>query len=335
MRLLAPIVAAIMLAGCAGGSPSAAPTADDGGSAVGPEVVIESPPGNAQVLIGQPIEVVTTAVDPAGITRIDLVVDGAPVSSATAPRPERLFRAVHVWTPATVGSVELRAVAFREDGASSEPRAIHVDVLPEGATAAPFATYSGPLPTYRALPVPSGYEAPTYNPDATQPAVIGGGPTPTISVPRPTATYHANPTPTYQPTASPTYQPTPTVAPTASVAPLDSDLHWSIPYNASGEISNLVSYPAGDTEDKVFWQVTGLSNSPPGDHGTLNVFATCEGTGTAYLTFQLAANGPKFGCGSQVIVQQLVTSEANTGLIRVYATGNAYVRWTLSGNVAP
>ena len=69
--------------------------------------------------------------------------------------------------------------------------------------------------------------------------------------------------------------------------------------------------------------------------GTLNVFATCEGIGTAYVTFQLAANGPKFGCGSQVIVQQLVTSEANTGLIRVYATASAYVRWTLSGNVAP
>jgi Bacterial Ig domain len=322
------------LAACAtsGGGATTSQTAD----AQRPGVVIQSPPSNAQVVVGQSVAVVTTAVDAVGIAQIDLKVNGSTISSAVAPSAGLTsFSAVHEWLPAAVGLVDVSAVAFRADGLASDPMTIAVSVLPPGSTPAPYGTYSGPLPTTRAVAVASGYIPPTYAPATNPPYATAGGyaaqPTTAATLTHPTPTYSTVPTYSTAPTYSiaPTYSTAPTAPPTA---PPDGNFSWVIPYNGSSEISDYISYPAGDGLDNVYYDISGMSASPPGNTGTLNVFATCEGLGTEYVTFQVGTQ--KFGCGSQILAR-FVTDDSRTGLIKIFAFAGAYVRWTLSGNVAP
>jgi len=338
---LAPSAAllAAFVAACAAGSPSPATSAGPVAVAGPPQVVIQSPPSNAQVVVGQAVEVVTTGVDSVGVARIDLSVNGSTVSSAESP-PGGLasFSAVYQWVPAVEGEVALAAVAYRTDGAPSEPMTIAVMVLPAGASVAPYPTFAGAVPTYRAVAVPSNYAAPTYAPKPTYAVGATALVTPTAYA-NATATDQANPTPTYTTspsyTTSPTYTTTPTytTSPTTLVAPPDATYSWVIPYNGSGEISDDVSYPGGDTQDRVNYDVSGMSASPPGNTGHMNVFATCTGTGTQYVTFY--TGGHEYHCGDQIIDKD-ITDESRTGSVLISITnGNAYVHWTLSGNVAP
>lgn len=327
MALLSGVVAA-----CAGGAPAGSGSNPSAAAAAGvPQVVILSPPANAQVALGQPIDVVTTGVDAIGVGRIDLKVNDLTVSSAEAP-PGGLtsFSAVHVWTPSASGPATLTVVAYRADGAPSDPMAISVLVLPAGASAAPYPTYGGAVPTYRASAVPGNYAQPTYKTTAT----YGTNPTYTAN-----ATYGTNPTytvnPTYdvQPTygATPTYvaDPTYTAGPTDPIAPPDENHNWAIPYNGASEISDYVSYPTGDVEDRVVHSVSGIGNAPPNNIAHLIVFATCEGVGTEFITFQVGT--AKFRCGEKIIDKE-VNADTDVGTIRVFAFGGAYVKWTLNAS---
>jgi hypothetical protein len=330
-------VLAAVIAACAGGAPgstgtAAAPTADAGR----PQVVIQSPPANAQVVVGTAVEVVTTGVDAIGVGRIDLRVNGLAISSAETPiGGQQSFSAVHLWIPAVPGSVQLSAVAYRVDGAPSDEHAIAITVLDAGSSVAAYPTYGAALPSYRASAVPSDYAQPTYKANPTygaNPTYIAGA-TPTYDAGA-TPTYYAGATPTYV-AATPTYGATPTysASPTDQVAPPDAPHAFAIPFNGAAELSEYISYPGGDVEDVVNWSVTGMSQTPPQHAGTLNMFATCEGTGANGVRFKVGTQ--EFGCGEQIIVAQLVTFNSNTGQVKITATAAGYVRWTLNANVAP
>lgn len=326
---------------CAG---SASPSPTGGASATaGAAVVIQSPPSNVQVPLGQPIEIVTTAVSGGGVGWIDVEIGGAVVSRATAPSPLPSFGAVHVWTPTVTGSISVAAIAYGADAVAGDPFAITVFVLPADASLAPYPTFDGPLPTYVVTALASGaLPAATYAPASYGPrATATNGTAPTYAVAPTTAVHPTNPppTPTYPPVdptdvaPTPTYGAAPTVAPTSLIAPVDGIYSWVIPYNGSSEISEYVSYPDGDVEDRINYDISGMSASPPGNTGHLNVFATCEGVGAG--TIQVKVGTRVFPCNGQVIFALLVTDDSRTGTIRVTATGPAYVHWTLNGNVAP
>ena len=330
-------VLAAVIAGCAGGAASSSSTPGPTADAGKPQVVIQSPPANAQVVVGTAVEVVTTGVDAIGVGRIDLRVNGLAISSAETPiGGQQSFSAVHLWVPAVQGSVQLSAVAYRIDGAPSDEHAIAITVLGVGSSVAAYPTYGAALPSYRASAVPPDYAQPTYKANPTYGAnpTYAAGATPTYNAGA-TPTYDAGATPTYV-AATPTYvaaSPTYSTSPTDQVAPPDAPHAFAIPFDGANELSEYVSYPGGDVEDVVNWSVTGMSQTPPQHAGTLNMFATCEGTGTAGVRFKVGTQ--EFGCGEQIIVARLVTFDGHTGQVKVTATVAGYVRWTLNANVAP
>ena len=339
MALLVGVVAACA-GGAPGGSSSTSTAPSDGGK---PQVVIESPPSNVQVPVGQPIDVVTTAVDGIGVGRIDLKVDDSTVSSAEAPLGGLTsFSAIHAWTPAVAGPANLSVVAYRTDGAPSEPMTIAVLVLPAGATAAPYPTYAGAAPAYRASAVPANYAAPTYKANPTYAANPTDGSHPTDDA---NPTYGADATPTDYAGATPTdyaeatptdyveatptdyAEATPTTDPGMSIAPADGNYTLVIPYRGQNAVSDYVSYP-GDVEDRITYSISGIGTTPPQHLARLKIFANCEGFNQQYITFQVGT--ATFGCG-EFIVDKEVTADSDTGTIRVHAVVGAYVKWTLVG----
>jgi hypothetical protein len=171
--------------------------------------------------------------------------------------------------------------------------------------------------------------------------------------PTPTFTHTFTFTPTRTPTTNftltftPTRTPTPTLnlqptltftrTPTPSVptAPPDNEFNTplNVPLDSSASSTDFVSYPDGDTTDRVRYDVTGLnSNSAlPGGRARLTITASCFGTGTANINF--TTGGQTFKCG-QTIVNRLVTADSRTGTIVIEAVGgtNTYVQWVLSGS---
>jgi hypothetical protein len=158
----------------------------------------------------------------------------------------------------------------------------------------------------------------TYAPSATYTATATGTPTLTLT---PTATTTAA-------TA------TPTVTATQQGAPPDTDLNdpLNIALDSSASVTEYVSYPDGDTDDRVQYEVTGMSTDPATSDGRahLVIQATCSGTGTDQIRFYVG--GLLYGCG-QPIVDQEVTYETRYGLVVITAVGGegTYVQWTLTG----
>ena len=161
---------------------------------------------------------------------------------------------------------------------------------------------------------------------------VGGGQQP----PAPTNTLvpGATNTPTQpgqviQPTA--TYTPT---IPAVQTAPPDSNYRLLVALDGNASVSDYVSFPGGDVEDVVSYEVTGLNNSValPGGQADLTIISTCTGTGTQFITF-VADGGQAFGCNQTVLLRR-VNIDSRTGAVRVTATGGSdtYVQWTLIGS---
>lgn len=176
----------------------------------------------------------------------------------------------------------------------------------------------------------------TYPAASSSGGPSGGSPSPTYS-PTPTGTQYT-PTYTYTPTFGPSYTPshTPTYThtPPPPTAPPDSFSlpPMNIPMDGGPLVtSDYVSYPNGDTEDRISWNVTGMNPNValPGGRARLVITATCSGSGTEYITF--FTGGRNYTCG-QTIVDREVTYDSRTGLVTITATGgtSTYVQWTLT-----
>ena len=113
-----------------------------------------------------------------------------------------------------------------------------------------------------------------------------------------------------------------------SIAPVDANYTLVIPYRGQNAVSDYVSYPAGDVEDRVAYSISGIGTTPPQHLARLKIFANCEGINQNYITFQVGT--AKFSCG-EYIVDKEVTADSDTGTIRIYAYAGAYVKWTLVG----
>jgi hypothetical protein len=117
-----------------------------------PVVSIGSPAHGAQVNVGQEVLVQASAVDASGIVRVELWVNGQLHSVAQPPSPQSSHAAVLRWTPATAGAYTLVAKAINVSSITSEPAAIAINVVGEGAptttpSAAPSATLTKPAVT--------------------------------------------------------------------------------------------------------------------------------------------------------------------------------------------
>ncbi len=223
---------------------------------------------------------------------------------------------------------------------------------PGGPTVTPTWTYT---PSY--TPSVTYTYTPTYTPS---PTYTPGGPTLT-----PTWTYTPSYTPTatwtytpsYTPTATWTYTPsytptqpqqqqfqqpsatytpsyTPTTPPPPPTAPPDANFNapLNIPLDSTTSVTDFVSYPGGDTEDRVRWDISGMNPNAAlsGGRARLIIAVSCFGTGTQNIQF--FTGGQTFSCG-QTIVDREVTADSRTGQVTISAVAgeNTYVQWVLTG----
>lgn len=156
----------------------------------------------------------------------------------------------------------------------------------------------------------------------------------------PTATEQGNqqtaPTATQEQQQQATEPPPPPTATTAvQEAPADANFNapLDVPLDGTAFSSDFVSFPTGDTEDRVRYSVTGLNPNValPGGAANLQIIASCTGTGTENIEF--FTGGRTYGCGD-IVFQQLVSFDSNTGTITIRAIGGSatYVQWTLTAS---
>lgn len=201
-----------------------------------------------------------------------------------------------------------------------------------GTTQAPSA--SPTLATVTASPTTTG-------PTATaSPTLVG--PTATASPTtqnQPTATYTPSYTPTtppVQPTATYTPSYTPTTPPAAQIAPEDSRSNppLVVELDNTASVLDFVSYPGGDREDRVVYDVTGMNPNVAfsGGRARMVISASCFGEGTQYIEF--FTGGQTYSCG-QTLVDREVTYDSDTGSVTITAVGGdaTYVQWVLTGTV--
>ncbi len=150
-----------------------------------PQVKIQSPSNGSQFRDGEEITIQSISTDPAGIVRVELSVDGAPIATGAPPIPtgQTTFNLVQKWK-ATAGAHTLTVRAFNASGGASDPAIVSISVV---SSSAPLAT-----PTAQAGLPPSG-QTPT---GLTPPSPGEATPTPTRRPPTrvpPTSTPAAPP----------------------------------------------------------------------------------------------------------------------------------------------
>lgn len=153
---------------------------------------------------------------------------------------------------------------------------------------------------------------------------------------QPTLTYTPTATATTQTQPTATYTPsyTPTTAPASQVAPPDANFNspLNIPLDSTASVTDFVSYPGGDTQDRVRWDIIGMNPNTAlsGGRARLTVAVSCFGTGVENITF--FTNGQTYSCG-QTIVDREVTYDSRTGQVTITAVAgqDTYVQWVLTG----
>lgn len=208
------------------------------------------------------------------------------------------------WVSGGIGATELQGDCSGITTASYPPL---------GQQPSPTYTYTpapGVTPTYTYTPAPGVTPTYTYTPPP------GVTPTYTYTPPPPTYTY----TPSYTPTDE------------AQIAPPDSNYRLVVPLDGTVSISEVISYPNGDVEDVVSYDVSGLNNSValPGGQANLSFQLVCTGTGTEYVNFRI--DGQNYTCGGTF--QRTVNADSKTGAIRITLNGGSasYVQWTVIGS---
>ncbi len=172
------------------------------------------------------------------------------------------------------------------------------------------------------LPLVQGPAAPQQPGQPAQPTAT---PTATVQAGQPTATY------TYT-VAAPSATNTVPVA----TAPPDSASNGvlRVPLDGTASITDFVSYPGGDFEDRISYDVTGLNPNVAfsGGQATLTLVASCFGTGTQNIQFYADGQGP-YSCG-QTILTRVVNNDSRTGGARIVAVAgpNTYVQWVITGS---
>jgi YVTN family beta-propeller protein len=132
-----------------------------------PNVVINAPPNNSEVRLGETIPIRSTATDATGVTRIELWVDGALYVSETSPiaQGQSPFSVAQDWAPQVLGSHKIVVRAYNAAGNMGEPSSITLVVVSGPPELTP--TQTPPQPTQ--TPPPPTHTPPPPSPTATQP----------------------------------------------------------------------------------------------------------------------------------------------------------------------
>lgn len=182
--------------------------------AEGPTVTVASPENFAKVQVGESVDVVSTATDPKGVTRVELWVgeDLYLTDANPSPEGERTWTLIQTWTPTEPGFYTLTVVAYNVDDVQSVPFAVAIEAvegpITEGTPAPTVQVGTPPPPT--ATPPPGATTAPPP-------------PTSTVAPPPPTGTAPAPPPPTNTPIPPPPPTDTPVPLPDLYIAEVTLD----------------------------------------------------------------------------------------------------------------
>jgi len=243
-------------------------------------------------------------------------------------------------TDATVLTQTQAGQAYPVSGTDSFWYLIDVAGIGVGWVFSDVVTTSGDCSNVPLIIVEFPEEQPTTAPDTGQPtATYTPSYTPTVAQQQdaPTATYTPSYTPTepaQQPTATYTPSYTPTTQPAPQLAPEDARFNnpLNIQLDSTASVLDFVSYPDGDSEDRVRWDILGMNqnSSMTGGRARLVISVSCFGEGTDQIQF--FTGGQTYACGS-TIVDQEVTFNSKTGSVVITAVGgsNTYVQWVLTG----
>lgn len=163
---------------------------------------------------------------------------------------------------------------------------------------------------------------------------ITNTPTPTLT-PTPTSTPTATSTPTITPSPTASDTPRPTMTQVIQVAPIDTNFNspLNVVLGGTTSVSEFISFPDGDTEDMVMWDINGMSQIPSERNGRaqLTIIATCFGD--VLDTVEFIVDGDVFGCGD-IIVDREVRFGSKMGEVEIRATAgeNIFVQWVLQAS---
>jgi hypothetical protein len=160
-----------------------------------PLVTISSPSTDQKIELGSEVEILSTAVDAAGIVRTELVVDGQViwVDGNADPQPNTPFIVAQPWTPDVAGSHVIQVKAYNMSNLTGQSEPLAVEVLAASAQTVDDRSPSDtvePTPSLATnTPVSVLQNAPTatVEPSPT-PTQVSATPTPTIPLPTPSAT---------------------------------------------------------------------------------------------------------------------------------------------------
>lgn len=99
-----------------------------------PLVAFFAPQADAQILLGQSIEVILSASDPVGLVAVNLTANGESLASYS-PADEQLVTIQKQWAPPAAGRYTLSAIAINTQGRSSNPIELTLTVVDEAADA--------------------------------------------------------------------------------------------------------------------------------------------------------------------------------------------------------
>ncbi len=144
------------------------------------------------------------------------------------------------------------------------------------------------------------------------------------------------PTLTYTPTSE---APTATLIPTATSmpeAPADSDPHTlNADRDTGGTFSQVISYPNGDTSDRVVIRVN-LAQFGDDSARTVNVQLSCSGTGTQNVRFtRTSPNAQQYNCGDTISFRYAYPQSEQTYYVFITSGEASYVNYTLTVTTQP
>jgi Ig-like domain from next to BRCA1 gene/Bacterial Ig domain len=111
-------------------------------------VVISSPANNAMVPLGRPAQIVVSAAAQAGVSLVELSVNGTLIAVSNSPSPTSPYQAVMNYTPMNLGPFNLIVRAYDRNNTASAPVGITLQAVAEVSTGpAPGTPTSGPTPS--------------------------------------------------------------------------------------------------------------------------------------------------------------------------------------------
>ena len=181
-----------------------------GGGATKPTVTVSSPENLTEVQVGAEVEVVSTARDTKGVTKVELAVDGVLFSTEASPSPQgdTSWTLTQTWVATDPGVHNLAVTAYNVDGVASDASNVQVRVVegaePGAAGTVTLATSTPAAPGATATLPPPGSTATTAPPAPTR---TTAAPTRTTAAAAPTNTPVPPPPPTNTPVPPPPGQP--------------------------------------------------------------------------------------------------------------------------------